>query len=290
MLGGAGKEGVLLHWAAAKISASPFVPDATLRDELAAKMALLEWPKYAPLAAHAQVWCVCARDLLCLLRAPGGLRRRGLRSCNDTHHAHETRCMLSRRLPAPPRPAPPPPNKQQTKQSLGRRNLAIKLLEDEPSAAQQVPLLLSLAKSCPAPAAAASHGGGGGSAAASPVPGGAGSGDARQLEGGGGGGGGGGSGNEDTLARALRKAVESRDPDLVYLVLFAAYRARPLPEFWRMVAGRPTARNLFVKYTRVKVLVCVWLCVFVWLCVRLCVLLCGLYVCVGVWVQGGGGG
>jgi hypothetical protein len=60
MLGGAGKEGVLLHWAAAKISASPSVSDSALKDALAAKISLLERPKYAPLAAHAQVraaWC-----------------------------------------------------------------------------------------------------------------------------------------------------------------------------------------------------------------------------------------
>lgn len=110
-------------------------------------------------------------------------------------------------------------------QSVGRRSLAIKLLEEEPSAAQQVPLLISLAKgtsttSGQSPGADASSGG---------------------------------EGAEDTLSRALRKAVDARDPDLVYLALFAAYRSRPLPEFWKMVGPRPTARNLFVKYTRVKV-------------------------------------
>lgn len=55
MLGGAGKEEVLLHWAAAKISASPSVPDAALKEALAAKVSLMDRPKYAPLAAHAQV-------------------------------------------------------------------------------------------------------------------------------------------------------------------------------------------------------------------------------------------
>lgn len=110
------------------------------------------------------------------------------------------------------RPAPP-------SQSVGRRSLAIRLLEDEPSAAQQVPLLLSLAKGAPASS--------GGAGAA--------------------------DGEEDTLDRALRKAVEARDPDLLYLALFAAYRSRPLPEFWGLVAPRPTARHLFVKYCRVKV-------------------------------------
>lgn len=55
MLGGAGKEEVLLHWAAAKISASPSVSDGALKDALAAKVGLMDRPKYAPLAAHAQV-------------------------------------------------------------------------------------------------------------------------------------------------------------------------------------------------------------------------------------------
>jgi hypothetical protein len=110
-------------------------------------------------------------------------------------------------------------------QSVGRRSLAIKLLEEEPSAAQQVPLLISLAKG------ASTTSGQLQGADASP----------------------GGEGAEDTLSRALRKAVDARDPDLVYLALFAAYRSRPLPEFWKMVGPRPTARNLFVKYTRVKV-------------------------------------
>lgn len=54
-LGGAGKEEVLLHWAAAKISASPSVPDGALKEALSAKISLLDRPKYAPLAAHAQV-------------------------------------------------------------------------------------------------------------------------------------------------------------------------------------------------------------------------------------------
>lgn len=115
-------------------------------------------------------------------------------------------------------------------QSVGRRSLAIKLLEEEPSAAQQVPLLISLAKGAGSTSAS-------GHPADSP----------------------GGEAAEDTLSRALRKAVDARDPDLVYLALFAAYRSRPLPEFWKMVGPRPTARNLFVKYTRVKVCVCAWL-------------------------------
>jgi hypothetical protein len=121
---------------------------------------------------------------------------------------------------------------------VGRRSLAIKLLEDEPSAAQQVPLLISLAQGAGPSITSSSSGGmipGGGDAAAAAA----------------------GEGAEDTLSRALRKAVDARDPDLVYLALFAAYRSRTLPEFWKMVAPRPTARHLFVKYTRVKVRVCV---------------------------------
>eukprot|EP00879_Flechtneria_rotunda_P017255 GHRR01018076.1.p1 GENE.GHRR01018076.1~~GHRR01018076.1.p1 ORF type:complete len:487 (+),score=167.02 GHRR01018076.1:290-1750(+) len=58
MLGGAGREEVLLHWAAAKISASPSVPDAALKQALTAKISKLGQPRYAPLAAHAQVSAV----------------------------------------------------------------------------------------------------------------------------------------------------------------------------------------------------------------------------------------
>jgi hypothetical protein len=83
-------------------------------------------------------------------------------------------------------------------QSVGRRSLAIKLLEEEPSAAQQVPLLLSLAKT--AGTSSSSSGG----AAASGLD------EAHEPE--------------DTLARALLKAMASGDPDLVYLVLFEAYK------------------------------------------------------------------
>jgi hypothetical protein len=118
----------------------------------------------------------------------------------------------------PPRPLPPP-------QSCGRRSLALRLLEEEASAAAQVPLLLSLAA-------------GGAqqqlSAAAS---------DSGNSPG----------GSEDPLGRALRKAVESGDPDLVHLVLFAAYKQRPLAEFWQVASARALARNLFAKYAAAKV-------------------------------------
>lgn len=36
-------------------------------------------------------------------------------------------------------------------------------------------------------------------------------------------------------------------------MLFGLYRARPLPEFWSLVAVRALARNLFIKYCRAKV-------------------------------------
>lgn len=50
-----------------------------------------------------------------------------------------------------------------------------------------------------------------------------------------GGGGAEGGGAEDAAARALRKAIESGDTDLVYLVLFRIYRTRPL----QVRLGRP---------------------------------------------------
>ena len=109
-------------------------------------------------------------------------------------------------------------------QSLGRRSLSIKLLEEESSPGQQVPLLISLAKSS---SSSSSSGSGAPHTGADE--------------------------DDDTLAKALRKAVESGDPDLVYLALFAAYTSRPLPLFWNMIAGRAPARNLFIKYAKTKV-------------------------------------
>lgn len=253
MLGGAGKDEVLLHWAAAKISASPSVPDGALKAALAAKVSLMDRPKYAPLAAHAQVGQAhsCAplatrkqprpgSLLRCVAVAVYGQRAGGRNLCARTSLGSACWCAfccatmrqalscmwlcvcvcVTRLLSVC----------DAVLQSVGRRSLAIKLLEEEPSAAQQVPLLISLAKG----ATTSSSAGGQSAADAS-----------------------GGESAEDTLSRALRKAVDARDPDLVYLALFAAYRSRPLPEFWKMVGPRPTARNLFVKYTRVKV--CCWL-------------------------------
>lgn len=154
---GEGQAAVLLHWAAARISAAAHVPDAQLKDAITAKLAACPNIRFAPLAAHAQ--------------------------------------------------------------AVGRRSLAVRLLEEETSAAQQVPLLLSLSVSAP------------------------GSGDV---------GGGGAGDDEDTLSRALKRAIESGDTDLVYLVLFHAYRNRPLPQFWAIVGTRTAARNLFYKFTKTR--------------------------------------
>ncbi len=81
-------------------------------------------------------------------------------------------------------------------QAAGRRGLAALLLEHEPCAAEQVPLLLGL-------------------------------------------------GDEE---RALSKALESGDPDLVHLALFRMYRALPLERFLAALASRPAARALFTAY------------------------------------------
>eukprot|EP00798_Chlamydomonas_sp_ICE-L_P031744 gene31744-6945_t len=43
---------------------------------------------------------------------------------------------------------------------------------------------------------------------------------------------------EDTLTRALRKAIESGDTDLVYLVLFHIYKHRALPDFLAIISSR----------------------------------------------------
>ncbi|GIL65103.1 hypothetical protein Vafri_18928 [Volvox africanus] len=117
--------------------------------------------------------------------------------------------------------------------AVGRRRLALRLLEEERSAAQQVPLLLSLA--------VGPWVSGGRSAAAATLR--SSTTDAEE---------GGEGGREEVLQRALRKAVESGDTDLVYLVLFGMYRACSLPEFWHVVAQRPLARNLFIRYCKAK--------------------------------------
>jgi hypothetical protein len=72
----------------------------------------------------------------------------------------------------------------------------------------------------------------------------------------------GGEEEADTLAKALRRAVESGDPDLVYLALFAAYKARPLPRFWELLQACPPAKRLWIKYTRAKVSLGYTCCLF----------------------------
>ncbi|KAG2424052.1 hypothetical protein HYH02_015233 [Chlamydomonas schloesseri] len=116
---------------------------------------------------------------------------------------------------------------------VGRRRLALRLLDEERSPAQQVPLLLSLALG-----SAAARTGGTSSAGRPGL-------DARGADDE-------GDSSDEVLQRALRKAIESGDTDLVYLVLFGLYRARPLPEFWSLVAVRALARNLFIKYCKAK--------------------------------------
>ncbi|EFJ45438.1 hypothetical protein VOLCADRAFT_105988 [Volvox carteri f. nagariensis] len=122
---------------------------------------------------------------------------------------------------------------------VGRRHLALRLLEEERSAAKQVPLLLRLgaatASSSTATAGGSSRAAGRGSVAADVDREGC-------VEG----------SRDEVLQRALRKAVESGDPDLVHLVLVGTYRSRPLPEFWALVAPRHLARNLFIKYCKTK--------------------------------------
>lgn len=50
-------------------------------------------------------------------------------------------------------------------------------------------------------------------------------------------------------ARALGKAVDSGDPDLVHLAIFKMYKARPLPEVLATInASKPLARSLFLAY------------------------------------------
>ncbi|CAI9299365.1 unnamed protein product [Lactuca saligna] len=50
--------------------------------------------------------------------------------------------------------------------------------------------------------------------------------------------------------RALTKATESGDIDLVYLVLFHILQKRPALELFGMIQARPIARDLFIRYAR----------------------------------------
>lgn len=65
---GVGEDQVLLHWACAKISASPDVPDAQLKEALAAKLSKSAHAKYAVLAAHAQVSVLFDMRLVSMLQ------------------------------------------------------------------------------------------------------------------------------------------------------------------------------------------------------------------------------
>ena len=102
-------------------------------------------------------------------------------------------------------------------QSLGRYKLSLKLLEEEGSCSLQVPLLLSLSLMVSTPPQHNAQG--------------------SEAE-------------VDVLQRALKKAIESGDVDLVYLVLFNAFKRKSASEFWTLVSSRALARNLFVKFCR----------------------------------------
>jgi hypothetical protein len=80
----------------------------------------------------------------------------------------------------------------------GRQKLAALLLDYEPRASEQVPLLTSM-------------------------------------------------GEEE---RALVKAIESGDTDLVYFSIFHNWRQQTVTEFFRIIQGKPLARDLFISYAR----------------------------------------
>ncbi|KAG0558247.1 hypothetical protein KC19_10G014100 [Ceratodon purpureus] len=80
----------------------------------------------------------------------------------------------------------------------GRQKLAALLLDYEPRASEQVPLLTSMGEG----------------------------------------------------ERALVKAIESGDTNLVYFSILHLWRQRPLPEFFRIVQAKTLARNLFIAYAR----------------------------------------
>ncbi len=48
--------------------------------------------------------------------------------------------------------------------------------------------------------------------------------------------------------RALQRAVESGDTDLVYLVLFSMHRSLPMADFVKAISARPRVRQLFLAY------------------------------------------
>jgi hypothetical protein len=53
--------------------------------------------------------------------------------------------------------------------------------------------------------------------------------------------------------RSLRVVQMQTDTRLLICLLRYVCRSRPLPEFWKLVSPRATARKLFVKFTRLKV-------------------------------------
>ncbi|KAL2623066.1 hypothetical protein R1flu_003271 [Riccia fluitans] len=50
--------------------------------------------------------------------------------------------------------------------------------------------------------------------------------------------------------RALVKAIESGDTDLVYFTIFHIWSQKPTQEFFRIIQTRPLARDLFIVYAR----------------------------------------
>lgn len=56
--------------------------------------------------------------------------------------------------------------------------------------------------------------------------------------------------------RALLKALESGETDLVYLVLFRMYRTLPLGDFLACLNAKPQARALFTAYCARKARPC----------------------------------
>lgn len=62
---------------------------------------------------------------------------------------------------------------------------------------------------------------------------------------------------EDALGRALKRAIESGDTDLVLHVLFSVYKQQPVQDFWAFLNTRALAKNLFVKYCKERVGCCI---------------------------------
>ena len=56
--------------------------------------------------------------------------------------------------------------------------------------------------------------------------------------------------------RALQRAVDSGNTDLVYLVLFSLYRRLALKDFVAAISSRPKVVNLFLAYCAQVVSIC----------------------------------